>query len=344
MTKRHFASDNNAGIHPEILNAISEVNIGHTSGYGDDIYTERAINKFKEHFGENIEVFFVFNGTAANVLGLSSITNTYNGIICSDVAHINVDECNAPEKFTGCKLITIPTIDGKITLNDIKERVCRIGDQHAAQPKVISITQSTETGLVYTINEIKNIADYAHANELLLHVDGARISNAVVSLNTTFKEMITDTGVDILSFGGTKNGLMFGEAIVFLNKDLAKNFMYIRKQGMQLASKMRFISAQFEAFLSGNLWYKNAKHSNDMAKLLAEKIKDIPQVEIVREVQSNGVFAIIPKKYIAKLQEEFNFYLWNEKTSEARLMCSFDTTEEDIDIFSDLIKKTLNDN
>ncbi|MBC7473218.1 MAG: low specificity L-threonine aldolase [Candidatus Sericytochromatia bacterium] len=339
--KRNFASDNNSGIHPNILKAISECNIDHVSAYGSDIYTERAVDKFKEYFGENIDVYFVINGTAANVLGLSTITNSYNSIICSEYSHINVDECGAPEKFIGCKLINLPTEHAKITLEQIKNLILRMDDQHSNQAKVISLTQSTELGTVYSIDEIKNIVDYAHQNKMFVHVDGARISNACVSLKTNFKKMIVETGVDILSFGGTKNGLMLGEAVIFFNRELSEDFKYIRKQGMQLVSKMRFISAQFEAYLTHNLWYENANHSNQMAQLLYEKLSNIPEITITQKVQSNGVFAIIPSKYISILQEKYSFYVWNENTSEVRLMCSFDTTIDDIDKFAELIKNTV---
>lgn len=337
----NFASDNHAGIHPDILSAITKVNNGHVKAYGDDPYTEEAVKLFKNILGEDIDVFFVFNGTGANVTALSCIINSFNSVICSDFSHINVDECGAPEKFTGCKLITIPTTDGKITAEEIEKYLLRKGDQHASQPKVISITQSTEYGTVYTVEEIKKITDFAHKNNLYVHVDGARIANAVVSLNTDLKKMLVETKVDILSFGGTKNGLMIGEAVVFFNKQLAENFKYVRKQSMQLASKMRFISAQFIALLTDGLWLKNAEHSNNMAKLLYENLKDIPQIKITQQPQANSVFAIIPKQYIEDIQKHYYFYVWNEITSEVRLMCAFDTTKEDVLNFSKIIKEIV---
>lgn len=334
---KSFASDNYAGIHPEILQAITAANVGHVGAYGNDPYTQHAVNKFKEHFGENIEVFFVFNGTAANCLSLKSATQSYNAIICAETAHINVDECGAPEKFTGCKLLTLATEDGKLTIDLIKQHMHGFGDQHHIQPKVISITQTTELGTVYSIDEIKKIADFAHRNNCLLHMDGARISNAAASLNATLRQLTVDAGVDVLSFGGTKNGMMLGEVVIFFDKELAKNFQYIRKQGMQLASKMRFISAQFIALLSNELWLKNATHANKMAKLLAEKIKSIPHITITREVQANAVFAILSEKIIPQLQEKYFFYVWNNQTNEVRWMTSFDTTEQDINEFVDFI-------
>src|SRR5579864_7029197 len=263
---RSFASDNNAGIHPEVLKAIAAVNQGHVVGYGDDPYTESAIRKFHEHFGSDIAVFFVFNGTAANVLGLKALTDSYHAVICAEAAHIYTDECGAPEKFTGCKLIPIPTADGKLTVESARHAYHGIGDQHHVQPRVISVTQATEMGTVYTPREVRDLARFAHDRDMFLHMDGARIANAAVSLGLTLREATRDLGVDVLSFGGTKNGVMGAEAVVFFNKKFSRDFLYLRKQGMQLASKMRFISAQFEALLSNNLWKKNAEHANRMAR------------------------------------------------------------------------------
>lgn len=341
MNKRGFASDNNSGVHPEILKAISEANTGHTIAYGDDIYTQRAKEKFYEHFGNNIEIFFVFIGTAANVLGLNAATRSWNSVVCAETAHINEDECGAPEKFNGFKLLTVETHDGKLTVDSIQKHIKGIDFEHHSQPKVISITQATELGTVYSVDEIKSLANFAHANNMLLHMDGARIANAAVALNKGFKEFTKDAGVDILSFGGTKNGMMYGEAILFLNKNLGQDFKYVRKQGMQLASKMRFISAQFERYLSDNLWYTNANHSNKMAQLLASKIKEIPQIKITQKVEANGVFAIVPPEIIPELQKEYFFYDWDEAKNEVRWMASFDTTEDDILNFVELIKKLI---
>jgi len=339
--RRGFASDNNSGVHPEILKTIEKVNIGHVIGYGDDIYTESAIKIIKEHFGEDIEVYFVFNGTAANVLGLKAATESFNSIICVETAHINQDECGAPEKFTGCKIIAVPSKNGKIRIEQVQEHLYGIGFEHHSQLKVISITQATELGTVYTIEELKELTDFAHKNNLLIHVDGARICNAAVYLNRNLKEITTDVGIDILSFGGNKNGLMFGEALIFFNQKLKEDFKYYRKQGMQLFSKMRFLAAQFEALLTDNLWQKNAEHSNKMAKLLANEVRKIPQIQITQKVETNGVFAIVPKQYIPILQKEFFFYIWDENRSEVRWMTSFDTTEEDVNNFVKLLKKTL---
>ncbi len=336
-----FASDNYSGVHPDIMEALHEVNHGHAGSYGSDDYTAKAIQKFKEHLGEHIEVFFAYNGTAANVLGLSTLTRSFNAIICSDLAHTYVDESTAPEKFIGCRQITISTTDGKIYPSDIENKIQRVDDQHHPQAKVISISQSTEYGTVYTLEEIGAIAAVAKRHGLYLHMDGSRISNAAVSLNKDFKTFTADVGVDVLSFGGTKNGMMFGEAIVFFNPELARHFKFIRKQGMQLHSKMRFISAQFNALLSNDRWKKNALHSNTMAKLLAKELTKIPQVRITQSVDANGVFVIIPPAIVSALQEEQFFYIWNEKISEARLMCSFDTKEEDVERFVRKLKELL---
>lgn len=335
--QRGFASDNNAGVHPAVMNAMKAVNEGHEIAYGDDQYTQKVIRKMKKIFGDDSEIFFVFIGTAANVLGLSSVTQPYNAVITTDTAHIHVDECGAPEKFTGCKLLTTATPDGKLTIDLIRQHMHGFGFEHHAQPRVISITQSTELGTVYTVDEIRTIADYAHENGLLLHMDGARISNAAVALDTGFYEMTGGAGVDVLSFGGTKNGLMYGEAVVFFDQQLCTDFKYRRKQGMQLASKMRYIATQFDAFLENDLWKENAAHANHMAQKLHDAVKDIPSVEITRAVEANAVFAKIPASMIPKLQEKFFFYVWDEDTSEVRWMCSFDTQEKDIEEFRELI-------
>ncbi len=340
--KRSFASDNNSGVHHEYLEAISDSNNGHVIGYGDDIYTENAIKQFKSVFGNNIEVFFTFLGTAANVLGLNAITNTFNAIICAESSHIYEDECGAVERFGGVKLLPIKTDDGKLRISDIKEHLKGIGFEHHSQPSVISITQATEFGTVYTKQEIKEIADFAHNNNLLLHMDGARIANAAISLDMSFKEFTADAGVDVLSFGGTKNGMMYGEAIIFFDKKLATNFKYIRKQGMQLASKMRYISAQFSAYLKDSLWKETATHANLMAQELKLAIEKIPEISIVYPVQSNGVFAKVPRKIISKLQNEYFFYEWDENENIVRWMCSWDTTKNDVDIFASKIKELLN--
>ncbi len=339
--KRGFASDNNAGIHSDILEAMKDANAGHCIAYGDDIYTQSAITKIKEHFGEDIDVYFTFNGTGSNVLALKMLTESYNSIICAETAHINVDECGAPEKFTGCKLLSIPTENGKLTIEKIKYHMHDFGFEHHSQPKVISIAQVTEMGTVYTPDEIREITDYAHENNMFVHMDGARLCNAAVSLDRNFYDITANVGIDALSLGLTKNGAMNAEAIIFFNKEISENFKYYRKQGMQLASKMRFMSVQFKTLLSNDLWKKNAEHANKMAKLLAEKVSKISQVKITQKVEANGVFAIVPSEIIPKLQEEFFFYMWDEHNSEVRWMTSFDTQSDDIEYFVLLLKKLL---
>jgi threonine aldolase len=341
MNKRGFASDNNAGVHPGIMKAIEGVNHGHTIAYGDDPYTASAVEKIRKVFGKDVNPFFVFIGTAANVLGLDAMTRPYHSIICAETSHIHEDECGAPERWTGCKLLSVECPDGKMTVEGIAKHVYGVGFEHHSQPRVISITQSTEMGTVYTVEEIREIAGYAHENNMYLHMDGARISNAAVSLGRDFREFTVDAGVDVLSFGGTKNGLMYGEAVLFFNPDLAGDFKYLRKQGMQLASKMRFIAAQFERFLDEDIWHSNASHANRMAQLLAEEVGGIEGVRITQPVQSNAVFAVLPKELIPVLQKEYFFYVWKEDRGEVRWMCSFDTKEEDVRDFASLLRKII---
>ncbi|MEE4176326.1 MAG: low specificity L-threonine aldolase [Bacteroides sp.] len=338
---RSFASDNNAPVHEAVFQAMLDANRGDVIAYGDDPYTADAEQKFREHFGPDTRVFFVFNGTGANVSALSHLTRPWQAIITSETAHIENDECGAPEKFSGCKLHILSAPDGKIRVEQIKPLMHSVGFQHHSQPRVVSITQATEMGTVYTPAEISDIARYAHENNMLLHMDGARIANAAAALGISFREMVTDTGVDVLSFGGTKNGILLGEAVVFLKGDLGKDFEYVRKQSMQLASKMRYISAQFNALLTNDLWLHNARHANRMAQLLAEKVRDIPQVQVTQKVEINGVFAIVPKTTIEKLRKKYFFYMWNETRSEVRWMTSFATTEEDIEKFVEALKEAL---
>jgi len=339
--KRGFASDNNAGVHPDILKAISDANINHCIAYGDDPWTEKAVAKFRSLFKSDVAVYFVFNGTAANVLGINTFIRSHHAVICPYTSHIYMDECGAPEKFSGCKLIPVHTPDGKIRIENIKDQLYSLGFEHHVQPKVVSITQATEMGTIYTTDEIKYICDFAHENGLFVHMDGARISNAVVSLGCDIKEITVDAGIDVLSFGGTKNGMMYGEAIIFFNKELANDFKYSRKQGMQLASKMRFISAQFLAYLDNDLWLRNAKHANCMAQILKSEVEGIKGVKITQKTEANGVFAIIPGNIIPELQKHFFFYVWDELCSEVRWMTSFDTEEDDIHAFVGILKKLL---
>jgi threonine aldolase len=338
---RGLASDNHAGVHPDIMHAMAAANQGHAVAYGEDPYTAAAVDRFRQHFGDNIEVFFVYLGTAANVLSLQAATEPFNAIICADTAHIQVDECGAPERHTGCKLLPVATSDGKLTCDGIRPHLHGFGFEHHAQPRVISITQATELGTVYQPEEIRAIADLAHAHQMVLHMDGARLANAAVHLGADLRRLTGDCGVDVLSFGGTKNGMMMGEAIVFFNTALTRDFKYRRKQGMQLASKMRFIAAQFDALLSNDLWRRCAGHANRMAGLLADELKALPEIRISRRVEANGVFAMVPPQIIAPLQAICPFYVWNESTSEVRWMTSFDTMEEDIHRFVANLKKVL---
>ncbi len=339
--KRGFASDNNSGIHPEILEALSRANEGHAVGYGGDEITEMAIARFKQEFGENTDVYFVFNGTGANVLSLSTLTRSFHSVICADTAHIQTDECGAPEKFTGSKLLPVETIKGKISPQGIVKYLHGFDFEHHSQPGIISISQVTELGTVYSLDEIQAITALAHQHGLFVHMDGARIANAAVALNLPFCAFTVDAGIDVLSFGGTKNGMMMGEAVLFFNPGLAKSAKYIRKQSMQLFSKMRFVSAQFLAYFNNELWKKTATHSNQMAQLLVTEIRKIPAIQLTQEVEANGIFAIVPREIIPVLQEKYFFYMWDDHRSEVRWMTSFDTQEEDILNFVALIKSLV---
>jgi threonine aldolase len=341
QVKRGFASDNNAGVHARVMDAVRSANHGHAVAYGDDVYTETAVRLFRERFGETAEVFFVFGGTGANVTALAALTRPHHAVVCAETAHVNVDECGAPEKFAGCKLIALPTPDGKLRVEQVEPLLTRLGDQHHVQPRVVSVSQPTELGTVYTAGELRGLAEFAHARGMLLHVDGARVSNAAAYLGASLRELTTDAGVDVLSFGGTKNGMMYGEAVVFLEPRLAEDFKFVRKQGAQLPSKMRFVAAQFTALLAEDLWLENASHANRMARLLAAELARVPQMSITQPVESNAVFALMPRDAVARVQERFFFYIWNEQTSEVRLMCSFDTTEADVRELVNIIEEAV---
>lgn len=333
-----FMSDNNSGVHPKIIEAIITVNNGHDYSYGNDSTTKEAIEKIRELLGVEADVYFVTTGTAANVIGLSGLLKPYEAVVCANTAHINVDECGALEKFSGSKILQISTENGKISKEGVRSFLHSLGDEHQSQPRIISISQTTETGTLYSIKEIKELAKFAHENNMLLHIDGARIANAVVALNTTFKEMITDTGVDLLSFGGTKNGMMIGEAIVSLNKDVSKGLRFYRKQGMQLLSKMRFVSAQFVTYLSNDLWRENASNANNMGKYFTNRLSEIPGITLKSEPETNMIFAYMEKDLINSLQKKFDFYLIDDETNLIRLVTSFDTSKDDIDNFIGFIK------
>lgn len=326
-----FASDNWSGVSPQVMEALLQANQLHHPAYGEeDPLMRQAEKRFQEVFETDCKIFFVYNGTGANVLAVQHLLKSWQAVVAPHSAHLNEDEGGAPEKFTGGKILTVDCPDGKIKPEQVKPFLSSIGFQHHVQPKLITISQVTEMGTLYSVSEIKALADFAHQHQMYLHVDGARIANAAEALGVSFSEMITQTGVDVLSFGGTKNGLMFGEAVVFLKPELAEGFEYNRKQGMQLASKMRFISAQFMAYLENELWKDNAQKANAMAKLLADELSKIEGISLSRPTEANGVFAIIPQVVIPSLQQEYFFHIWNESRSEVRLMCSFDTTPEDV--------------
>jgi threonine aldolase len=338
---RSFGSDNNSGIHPAIMDALVKANTGHAIGYGDDEITKLAEDKFRQLFGCELDVYFVFSGTAANILSLATLCQPFHSIICAETSHIHVDECGAPERFIGCKIIPVKTKNGKLTVEIVEPYLTGFGTEHHSQPRIISIAQASELGTVYRPIEIKALSDLAHKHSMYLHIDGARIANAVASLGCSISDISKFSGADILTFGGTKNGMMFGEAIIFFDKTLSKKFKFIRKQGMQLYSKMRFVSAQFVAYLENGLWLQNARNANKMANLLADEIKKIPQINITQVTESNGVFAKIPKRIIEPLREQFFFYNWDEANDEVRWMCSFDTSEKDVIDFVSVIKKLL---
>ncbi len=337
-----FGSDNHSGVHPQLLEAIAKANIDHAPSYGTDIYSEQAQKNFRNHFGEQTQIFLVFNGTAANVLALQSLIKRHQAIFCTDISHLNVDECGAPEFFAG-KLIPLPHQNGKLTLETLKKALIRRGDQHYSQPKIVSLTQPTEVGTCYSLAEIQEITDWAHAQKMYVHIDGARLTNAVQHLQTTYHEMTTKLGIDIVSFGGTKNGLLMGEAILVLNPKLDTELKFIRKQAGQLPSKTRFLAAQFSRYLSDNLNLEIAKHACDMAEMLYQNLKSIPQIKITQARQSNAVFAIFPQPWIKILREKYFFYVWDETSFECRLMTSWDTTRDEVTEFTNLITTLARD-
>ena len=338
--KRGFGSDNHSGISPEIFKAIADANTDHALAYGDDEWCARTEALFRDCFGPQAKVYFVFNGTGANVLSIDAMCRSHEAVVCAETAHINVDECGAPQRVVGCRLLTVDTPDGKLTPELVKTRLHGFGFEHHSQPRAISITQSTELGTLYTLGEIRALADLAHSYNMFLHMDGARLANAAVSLNCSFKEMTTDLGVDCLSFGGTKNGLLMGESCVILNPTLDIDMKYRRQQMTQLCSKMRFMAAQFEAYLTTDLWRRNAEHSNAMAQLLYREVCALG-VKVMYPVQVNSVFVQLPADIWHALQKEYFFYDWDEASNVVRWMCSFDTTEDDIRNFVAALKRLL---
>ena len=325
-----FASDNYAGAHPAVLEAVAAANTGWARAYGDDEWTVRLREKLRELFGD-VEAFPVFNGTGGNVTALSAVLRPYEAVICPETAHINVDECGAPERIAGAKLLDVPTVDGKLTPELLSSRLTGFGDQHHVQARVASISQSTELGTVYTPDEISALARTAHAAGLLLQMDGARLVNAAEALGLELRELTSDCGVDVLTLGGTKSGLLGAEAVVFLRPELAADYLYARKQGTQLASKMRFISAQLLCLFEGDLWRETAGHANAMARRLGDLVAATRGAELAYPLQANAVFAALPAVAIERLHERYHFYVWDEDAGVVRLMCSWQTTPADID-------------
>ena len=335
-----FASDNYAGVHPAVLAAIAAANGGFAPAYGDDDWTLALQERMREVFGD-VDVFPVFNGTGGNVTALATVTRPFEAVICAETAHINVDECGAPERFAGCKLVDLPTTDGKLTPDLVRGAIVGSGDQHHVQARVVSITQPTELGTVYTPAETAALAEVAHAAGLVLHVDGARLVNAAVGLEVGLREITTDCGVDVLTFGGTKNGLLGGEAVVFFRRDLAERYLFVRKQGMQLASKMRFVSAQLLRLLEGDLWRETAGHANAMAQRLAAVAAGVPGVRVAYPVQANAVFVALPHAVTERLLEDYRFYTWDEQAGVVRWMCSWQTTPGDVDRLAAALRQAV---
>ncbi|MFI3264314.1 MAG: low specificity L-threonine aldolase [Rikenellaceae bacterium] len=331
---RSFGSDNNSGVHPLIFKALEEANVDHAIGYGDDKWTEAATAKIKEVFGASADPYFLFNGTGANSVAIQSVTRPFNSIICATSAHIYVDECGAPQKMSGCAIVAIPTVDGKLSTELIEPYLNNFGVCHHSQPGVVYISQTTELGTVYTIEEIRAIADLVHSYGMYLHMDGARLANAAAFLGCSFKEMTVDAGVDVLSFGGTKNGMMIGESVISFKEEISLNMQYYRKQSAQLASKLRYLSAQFIPYLENDLWLENATAANNAAAKLYNSLKKYPSVEFTQKPETNQLFLKMPKEAIDKLLEDYFFYTWNEQNNEVRFVTSWDTTDKDI---SDLI-------
>ena len=336
-----FASDNYAGALPDVVEAVAAVNTGHAPAYGNDDVTTRLHELFREAFGPEAVALPVFNGTGANVVSLRAVARPYDAVICAATAHLNVDECAAPERIGGFKLLPVDTTDGKLTPELVAPKLIRFGDEHAAQPRVVSITQSTELGTVYDPDEIRALSDQAHARGMLLHVDGARLANAAAALDCPLAAITTDAGVDVLSFGATKNGAMAAEAVVLLKADLDDGVQFLRKQSMQLASKMRFISAQLEALLTGDRWREPAAHANAMARRLHDALAGVDGVRFNQLVQANALFVVLPPGVAEELQREWRFYTWDESTGEVRWMCSWDTTPEQVDAFAEAVRDSV---
>ena len=339
--RAYFNSDNYAPVLPEVMDALTAVNTGHEPAYGYDAVTKRVEGLLRDEFGESAHPFLVFNGTGANVVGLRAMLQPWQGVVCAESAHLNVDEGGAPERLGGFKLLTLPSVDGKLTPELVERRIVRVGDEHAIQPGVVSVTQSTELGTLYTAAELRALAEHAHERGMRLHIDGARLTNAAAALDVPLRAISTDVGADAVSFGGTKTGLMLGEAVVLLGDGLEPALPYLRKQSMQLASKMRYVAAGFEALLTDGLWRRAAGHANAMAARLAAALEDVDGIRITQRVQANVVFAILPPAATEALQRDWGFYTWDELTGEVRWMCAHDTRAEDVDAFAEAIRDAV---
>ena len=340
--RRGFASDNAATVHPRVLEAIAAANNGHAFGYGHDPYTASVERRLAAALGApEASVFFVFNGSGANVLSLRTALRPWEGAIVSANAHLHTDEVGAPEAIAGVKLLVAETVDGRITLDGLRALVEQPNDEHAVKPGLVSLTQATELGTLYSLEDLRALAAVAHRGGLRVHVDGARFANAAAALGVGLPELVAAAGVDLLSFGGTKNGMMLGEAVVVFDPELVPGMLHLRKQTLQLASKMRFVAAQFDAYLNDELWRRNAAHANAMARRLADAITEIDGVRVTRAVQANVVFATVPPAAIEPLQGAFAFYVWDERAGEVRWMCAWDTTEDDVDAFAEAIGREL---
>ncbi|MAF90765.1 MAG: beta-eliminating lyase-related protein [Bdellovibrionota bacterium] len=339
---KSFTSDNNSGVLPEVMEILSQINQGHLPAYGREGITQLAVDRIKDTFSSrDAEVYFVFNGTAANVCALQAMSRSFHSVLCSSDAHIHVDECGSPEKIAGLKVLNVDCQDAKLKPEHIDQFFVRRGDPHCSQLKIVSLTQPTEIGTLYSIEELKSLVKKAHDNDLYVHMDGSRLVNAAIALGCSLADLSSKIGIDILCFGGTKNGLMLGEAIIIFNKELQDHFAFIQKQNLQLAGKMRFVSAPFFAWLEDGVWQKYAKNALDRAQELEAVLREFPQIQVTRKSEVNSVFAIIPKKHLKAIRKKFYFYVWNEKTYECRLMTSFDTTKQDIQNFKKHLQEIL---
>jgi threonine aldolase len=336
-----FGSDNHSGVHYRVFSALQKANVGFCPAYGDDPLSQSVLSDIESLFGGDCSACFVMTGTGANVLSLQSFMRSYHAIACAATSHINVDECGAVQKFTQGRLQPIPTPDGKLTPELIAPMLFGNRDQHHSQFHIVSITQSTEYGTVYSLAEIHALADFAHEHGMYLHIDGARLANAAAALNCSLKEMTVDQGADIISFGGTKNGLLFGEAVISFRPVISSDIRFYRKQATQLFSKMRFIAAQYEAYLACDLWLENARMANTMTAKLAEGLSKLPGITITQDVVVNSVFAVLPRSITPALQDKYHFYMWDETRNEVRLMCSFNTLQEHVDEFLEDVRDRL---